>query len=391
MIKIKLRKNLLYLLAYYISWYIRKIINMIISSLYKTYSDYIFLYLMTLGEMIGGFIILIYQKNSWKKKKRVKYFGLELIYSGNKRKGFDGIIKRIILIFLAAFYDYLEFYFGNFFVPSVDSNVSPTIDFRLGCLTTIMSSFICSNALGFKIGKHHRFALLFMILCFFLSLITDISFKPGNISFKRFIFARFLVCYSLMGVSFCDCTEKYLVDVNFINPFKILMLEGTFEFIAASLMSIGQDPFGDITKLYEEKSTREFATFIILLIIVLILSVIINAYKIYCNVIYTPMARSSIDFFMGPIFNIYYFIWKDDFHKNYFYFFISEIINIITVFFSCVYNEYIILFFCGIEHDTKDEIVERALTHDNVTVELENNPNLDEGNTSIEYDKENFD
>ena len=29
-------------------------------------------------------------------------------------------------------------------------------------------------------------------------------------------------------------------------------------------------------------------------------------------------------------------------------------------FFGCVFNEYIILYYCGLEHETKDEIADRA-------------------------------
>ena len=67
-----------------------------------------------------------------------------------------------------------------------------------------------------------------------------------------------------------------------------------------------------------------------------------------------------MDFLLNPFFNIYYFIIEDDFNKNYFYFFTNEIICFIIDFFACVYNEYLILFCCGLEFDTKDEIARRS-------------------------------
>ena len=109
MIRIRLRKNLLYLLVYYINWYIRKIIIIVIKQLFNFSSTYIFLYLMTLGEIIGGFSIFMYQNNSWKEKKKTKYFELELIYIEEEIEVADGRFKRIILIFLAAFFDFMEF------------------------------------------------------------------------------------------------------------------------------------------------------------------------------------------------------------------------------------------------------------------------------------------
>ena len=388
MIRIRLRKNLLYLLVYYINWYIRKIIIIVIKQLFNFSSTYIFLYLMTLGEIIGGFSIFMYQNNSWKEKKKTKYFELELIYIEEEIEVADGRFKRIILIFLASFFDFMEFTMCNLYVPLMDSRISPTIDFRLGCLTTIVSSLIYTNALRFKTGKHHKISLIFMSLGVLLSLIIEIIFQPDNISFDRFIFVRFLVCFYLTCISFTDCTEKYLVEFNFMNPFQILMIEGIFESFLDIIFSIGKDPFKDIIKLYEEKTIGEFFLFIGLLFLYLFVSTIVNTYKIYCNVIYSSMARSLIDYLMGPFFNIYFFIWKNDFQNDYVYFFTSEIINIIIVFFSCVYNEYIILFCCDIAHDTKDEITIRALSKDNKTIDYrlgESSDDEDDNSESITF------
>ena len=388
MIKIRLRKNLLYLFVYYLGWYIRKIINMIINYLFNYSLTYIFLYLMTLGEIIGGFSIFMYQKNSWKEKKITKYFEVELIYNEKEIEARDRQFKKIILIFLASFFDFMEFTIGNLFVEKLDSKVSPTIDFRLGCLTAIVSSLIYTNALRFKTGKHHKISLIFMSLGVLLSLIIEIIFQPDNISFDRFIFARFLVCCYLMCVSFTDCTEKYLVEFDFMNPFKILMIEGIFQSILDIVISIGKDPFKDILKLYDEKTTGKLILFIFLLFLNLFFSTIINTYKIYCNVIYSSMNRSLMDYLMGPFFNIYFFIWKNDFQNDYVYFFTSEIINIIIVFFSCVYNEYIILFCCDIAHDTKDEITIRALNKDNKTIDYwlgESSDDEDDNSESITF------
>ena len=365
MLKIKLRKNLLYLLVYYISYHIRKIIVMIIGGIFNFNPTYVFLYLMSLGEIFGGLTILVYQNRSKKQKKEIKYFGLELIYTKAESYIVERPFKILLLIFFASFFDFMEFVLGNIYVPLYDPNFSPTIDLRLGCITTIGSALICIKALRFKIGKHHKVSLIFMIVFVVLALIVEISFKPDNITFGRFFAARFLVCYYLIGVSFVDCIEKYLVDVNFISPFKIIMMEGIFQIIMDIFISIEKDPFKDIIKLNEENNVGKIIVFILLLFLYFFLSAMVNAYKIYCNVIYSPMARELIDYLMGPLINIYYFIQIGDFQKNYLYYFVSEIINIVIVFFSCVYNEYIILFCFGLEHNTKDEIINRALQKDN--------------------------
>ena len=360
MIKFKLRKNLLYLLAYYISWYLRKIIDIIIYQVFNIYPTYTFLYLMVLGEIIGGATLYFYQYNSQIKNKEIKYFRIHLIYNTQKIIVEGGSLKIGLLIFLAGFYDFFEFIYGSLFIPLINPNISSTIEGRLGFMETIASSIIYTYVFQIKLKRHQKATLIIMGLCLLLTIIVEIIFKPENISIVRFLSARFLICYYLIGNSLNNCIEKHLVDINFLNPFKILMLEGTFEVLMAIFISIGKEPFKELIIQYKDNATEKFILLIFLLFIHLLLSISTNVYKIYCNVVYSPMARELIDYLMGPNFIIYYFIQEDDFQNNYFYFFTCEIINIVIVFFSCVYNEYIILFCFNLEHNTKDEIIERA-------------------------------
>ena len=92
---------------------------------------------------------------------------------------------------------------------------------------------------------------------------------------------------------------------------------------------------------------------------------------------------------MGPIFIIFYFIDKNDFQNDYFFFFASEILSLIIVFFGCVYNEYIILFCFGLEHNTKDEITERAMFNDKISdYSLSENLDEEEENSSSKKNSE---
>ena len=209
-----------------------------------------------------------------------------------------------------------------------------------------------------------------MGICLCISIILELCFKHDNVSLGKCFVARLLCLLCLICVSFNDCIEKYLVNTNFMSPFKILMIEGIFEFIMAILLSIRRAPFKDIKKKYEEKNTGRFALLIFLLLLYLILSAVLNSYKIYCNVIYSPMAKSLMDYLLSPFLCIYYFIKDGDFKKNYFFFFMSEFICIVTVFFGCVFNEYIILVCCGLEHNTTEEIIGRASSVENIPTNI---------------------
>ena len=129
MIKIRFRKNLLYLLIYYISSFID---FSIIGSLFYTKFNFepikICIYIYPLENIIGGLIVFLYQKNSVRKKEEIKYFGLDLVH--NKKKAVtDGIFKKILLIFIAAYFNYYNiivsvFYFIDYIPLSMDLRIS---------------------------------------------------------------------------------------------------------------------------------------------------------------------------------------------------------------------------------------------------------------------------
>ena len=83
MIKIRLGHNMLYVLAFIISYYLRKILYLIIDSIFHFYAPYLFLFMMTIGEIIGGATIYLYQISNWRKKREAKYFRFQLIYKKN--------------------------------------------------------------------------------------------------------------------------------------------------------------------------------------------------------------------------------------------------------------------------------------------------------------------
>ncbi len=353
MIKFRLRKNLLYLLIFYLSWNIRNFINIVFALKFKAPLTFIYLYLMTLAETFGGMLIYLYQNRTTTKKTD----------NNNKsRKVRDGIIKITLLIFFAAFFDFFEFIMNYYYVPLTGKKISPSLEGRLASIQTITSALLCTYALNFKILRHHKASLIIISICFCLTLILDIYYKFDTSSFGKIIFACLSICYYMIGFSFGNSIEKYLADTNFMNPFKILMCEGAFEIVMAIFASIGKEPFKGLIKLYKNNGVGNNVLMTFLLLIHFILSIMINAYKIYCNVNFSPMARSLVHFFMNPFSNIYYFLKQNDFNGNIFYFIISEIICVVTDFFGCVYNEYIILSCCDLETDTIDAINERSLS-----------------------------
>ena len=356
MIKLILRKNLLYLLVFYISYLIRFILTMIIQKQYNRTFVYIYLYLMVLGEIIGGGLIYLYQNLLNIRKKQKIYFKVNSIKKNNDSLTKENKTKKISLIFFASFFDFFHVIINNLYAPLINTNISKSIDSRLTSVQIISSSLIYTYAFKFMTKKHHKTSLIIISIFLCLTIILDIIFNLNNLHIERFLFVDLLIAFHNICCSLNGCIEKYLVDTNLMNPFLLLLFEGLFEVIISIIFSIGKDPFKNITKEYQENTKGSFTLLIILLFLNFVLSIIANVYKVYCNVVYSPMSRSLIQYLLNPFFNIYYFFSESDFNNSYIYFIISEIICVIISFFGCIYNEYIVLFCCGLESETQEVI-----------------------------------
>ena len=80
-----------------------------------------------------------------------------------------------------------------------------------------------------------------------------------------------------------------------------------------------------------------------------------------------------------------------DFNQNILYLIISIILCIVISFFGCVYNEYIILFYCGLEHEAKDIISERPKSVENLPgdiIYLSYNRNVSDSDSDSDDDNE---
>ena len=85
------------------------------------------------------------------------------------------------------------------------------------------------------------------------------------------------------------------------------------------------------------------------------------------NKLYSPMVLTISDFILNPIqiiINYFEGDFKSSNGQNIIYFLVNLILNCLTAFSTCVYNEFIILFFCGLEYDTHYKISERSITED---------------------------
>ena len=361
MIKFYCRKSLLYLIIFQVIYYIRTIEAVLLDN-YLSFNDPILLtFLMALGEIFGGLFAYLFVNKSFKKNKKSDYLGIKLIVNKSNKVRVDNWPKIILLIFFAAFFDYVEFVMLNSFIYKAN-NFSMTINQRYSNIQTITTSLLCTYALKFKIGKHQIFSNICMSILLVIQIILEVVY---SIEYKDFFITFFVNILNLILVSFIDTTEKYLGDANFSNFYGIIMGEGIFIFIMNSIYSIWKNPFAQIQQLYKDYNTGKFILLILLLLLFMILSAIVNLYKIHCNIFLSPVKRAFSDYLVNPFFIIYFFFFKNDFtnkegQQSILFFVVNEIISLISLFLGFVYNEYIILLCFGLEHDTIYDIEKRA-------------------------------
>jgi len=151
-------------------------------------------------------------------------------------------------------------------------------------------------------------------------------------------------------MAFTDLIEKYLTYFNFLEPMLILVIESIFEIIFISFNSdFWANPFNEIKELYFDLGLGKFILFIFLLFFYFALCAGINVYRIFCVVFYSPMYKSIATYILNPVMIIFSFFFENDFlyegKQNALYLILNIIISIVILFFGCVYNEFIILYF----------------------------------------------
>ena len=235
-------------------------------------------------------------------------------------------------------------------------------------LQICISALLCYFTIKTNIARHHIVSLIIISFCSITLLSTEII-KIMNKIIEKLIKLGFTFI-SCISRGLFDTTEKYLLDYDFIDPFLLLLLEGIICFsLTSSIIFIDQNikvEFEEIMNISEKKYLL-----IGLLILYTIFSGMKNVYRIITNKLYSPMTRALAESILDPIISIYYFFFEirdDKFTSEFWiYFIINFICSIIMALCSCVYNEFIILYYCGLEFETFFEIRKRS-----INIELNN-------------------
>ena len=385
-IKFALRRNLIYPLQYTLWSFVREIIHMIINDIIEFTSPYVFLPLMFIGEILAGIIIYLYERRIMKAKKEEKkeayFMSIKLITSEKEEEGdyfvpLDNKIKIIFLIFLASLFDSVQFLLTDIKI-STYKTLPVSFCPRLYGISTISAAFFYVYALKLPVYKHHQISLSIIGICLIIVIATEFIFATKN-PFAASKYLGLSVWYTIVSQILVSCTdsiEKYLYEYDYMDPFVVLIYEGIFGYLLSFFLFFSNNYLKEIRDYYQNKNKVDDGEkykigLIFSLIFYMIISGVKNIFRVVTNKIYSPMTKTLSDYVLNPIYILYYYGARGDFKVDKklhpLYFSINIVVALIISFFGCVYNEFIILFCCHLEHDTYEIISIRASTINKLT------------------------
>ena len=369
-IKFVLRPNLIYPLLLIIWSLLRKIILIIISKIYNFEGSIIYTFLMFLGELVGGFIFYFYSKR-YTAKKQWNIIITNVISSSisSKRaimkKNVDSYPKISFLVFMTAFFDFFEFILTTYYVNKIHK-ISSTLQIRFGAVLIVISSLLCRYLLKIQILKHHIFSLIILGIGILLLIISEYLFQVYDLilTANNLTIGMIFSILSHISIAFNNTIEKYLIETNYMNHFLLLTFQGIIGLIFTIICAFYEDQIPNLKNVYNNNSSEMFTLFIFLILFYTIFGALKNIYRMYTILLFQPMTKHLADFIINPIYIIYYFSAGEDFLKDgqrdYFYFFTNLLLLIIFDIFGLIFNEFIVLFCCGLDFNTYNSISLRA-------------------------------
>ena len=244
------------------------------------------------------------------------------------------------------------------------------LEIRIRGIQIIISSLLCFFTIRLNIYRHQKLSLI--VISIFLAFIITLELsKSSNV--KNKILSILICVMSCLSRAFMDVTEKYLFDYDYMNILSVLIYEGLIGLLFLIIYFISSKTYqkqgNDLIKAMSELDWS-FAIFLLLVVLYIIISGFRNVYRVKTNKYYSPMSRALFESTLDPFLFIYNFLTQNNNEaiKQLKWIYFSLVVFSLTVisFFSLVYNDFIILYCCGLEHNTYIKI-DRRLNLDNTS------------------------
>ena len=228
----------------------------------------------------------------------------------------------------------------------------------------IFSALLCYFTIRIKIYKHQIISLIFILIIIIIIIVIDFSMDKEKFSLLEFYGLGIFSCFSR---TFLDTIEKYLFEFDYLNPYKVLMLEGLFGCLFLPILFFMNGTYEDFNQ-FSLQGVWKLLILIICLLIYLFLSLSKNIFRVLTIKSYSPMTRALAESIIDP-FDFIYLIIKNMIIKekfNPFQYIAITIALFVISFFSFVYNDFIVLYCFGLEYNTHLEIQKRAILYENI-------------------------
>ena len=396
------RPNLIYPISLIAFTLGRRIIEFLMSKIYDYSGRLVLSFLIFFSEFIGGVLFNLTFPYKEKNNTIKNISSQNLIHGKNELEPRDSIPKIFLLLFIASFLDFIGSIIRRYFIPLKITKSNEIFEHSVRSLQILFSSILCFLLLKIKIGKHQICSLIIIFIC--ITIIGFIEFtylglESDSISNKKEIISFILACYSCLQRACMDIIHKYLFEYDFMNPYKLLIIQGGINIVLTIPFYFLKyhDNNEEISDLLNLMKTKYFL--IALIVLYLIVSMFKNIYIVFTIKIFSPMARalseSCFDCFIIP-----YYLW-DYRDTKYFwiFFFVIIIFTALMNFWSFVYNEFIIIYCCGMEVDAHVEIIKRSQSFNNSlnmsnivrdTMESKNSDNQNYKNNNNSNEQENI-
>ena len=246
-------------------------------------------------------------------------------------------VHKFVLIFLTTIFDFVETLLDNFYE---DLKVSQIILINF-ILITLFSYFI----LKIKLYKHQYFSMIIIFICgIVLFIIEPLFSKKFKITLLQLFFE---ICFCLIFV-----LSKYLMEYKFCSPYEICFYHGILFVLFTGISYI-------FFRIYGQKHV-DFSEYkldckeILGMFSFVIFTFIFNLFIYITLRIYNPFYVMFI-FIIIKIeltFMTYEIGWK---------LYIIIILLCVLIFIMLVFNEILILNFCGLEKNIRINLEQKAL------------------------------
>ena len=301
------------------------------------------------------------KKENIKEKEQDSNNDIEYIYSDQKTENNIKRAKRIFkFLIIVSIFDFLSSYLDIIFkiikIFTKDNLLINKVENNSSILFSIISMYVLSILiLHSPFYRHHYVSMAINLLLLIILIILDIINIVNRKLSYIYVIEKTII---IILYSFEDVLAKILLSVDSVSPYIYLLYRGILVNILAFLFSFVfifvkiPDENGDKScvfsrfwKIYEYK-----------LNILFYIIIFFNEYFMNLNIFliidkFSPIhfaMASIISYFISSLFSI--FLSENDKISNFFYKLGIYLVLIVT---SLIYNEFIILNFCGLQKYTQ--------------------------------------